>query len=831
MQRTGEALSRPRSSDPAASRRFICVHGHFYQPPRENPWLEEVQIQPSADPYHDWNARITAECYGPNATARILDDRGRIANVVNNYASISFNFGPTLLSWLERHDPRTYRAVLDADVLSRERFSGHGSAMAQVYGHAILPLCNERDRQTQVRWGITDFEQRFGRAPDGMWLPETGVDIASLESLAAHGIRFTVLAPSQASFIRRIGESDWIDVGTGTIDPRMPYRVFLPSGATIDVFFYDGPISQAVAFERLLARGERLASRLMQAFHPNSDAPQLVHIATDGETYGHHHRFGDMALAYALRTIERQGQARLTNYAEYLALNPPTYEARVHERSAWSCAHGLGRWTEDCGCAIGTEPQWHQRWRAPLRAALDGLRDELSPEFERRASRIFGDPWGARDRYIDVVMNRSRDNVERFLAAEARRALGDDERSEALGLLEMQRHALLMYTSCGWFFDEPSGIETRQILQYAARAAQLAEELFDGPFEARFVERLERVPSNLAEFGNARTVYERRVRPTRFGPERVAADRAASWLFHDGEATKAGPAYHVREIDRQTFEAGPSRLIVGHVTVESKITLESSDLVCGFLHLGGHNLEGGVSTNQGREGYARLVEEVAEVLPRADVAETRQTLERHLGALTYSLRTLSRDQQRRIVDRILTSTVEETEAVFERLNREHAPLMRFLSSQDTTAPRVLRATADLALNTRLRRDLARADADPRALRRLLAEARDEAVELDGERLAYALRGNVEDKLARLSRDGDDILLLERLTETAALLGELPYEINLARAQIDFFELVRATYPELKNAARRGDPGARRRIEAYRSLGDALRVVVEPGDVE
>jgi alpha-amylase/alpha-mannosidase (GH57 family) len=793
--------------------------------------LEEVQIQISADPYHDWNARITAECYGPNATARILDDRGRIANVVNNYASISFNFGPTLLSWLERHDLRTYRAVLDADALSRERFSGHGSAMAQVYGHAILPLCNERDRQTQVRWGITDFERRFGRAPAGMWLPETGVDVPSLESLAEHGIRFTVLAPSQAAAVRRLGERDWIDVGTGTVDPRMPYRVFLPSGASIDLFFYDGPVSQAVAFERLLARGERFAGRLMQAFDSNSDAPQLVHIATDGETYGHHHRFGDMALAYALRTIERERQARLTNYAEYLALHPPTYEARIQEKTAWSCAHGLGRWTEDCGCAIGAAPHWHQRWRAPLRAALDGLRDELSPQFERRAASLFGDPWGARDRYIDVVMDRSRDNVERFLAAEARRELGDHERSEALGLLEMQRHALLMYTSCGWFFDEPSGIETRQILQYASRAAQLAEELFGGPFETRLLERLERVPSNLAEFGNARTIYERRVRPTRFGPERVAADRAASWLFQNGEATEAGPAYRVREIDRQAFEAGPARLIVGHVAVESTITLESSDLICGFLHLGGHNIEGGVSTDRGKAGYARLVQDVAEVFPRADVAETRQALQRHLGPLNYSLRTLSRDQRRRIVDRILTSTVEETEGVFERLNQEHAPLMRFLSSQDTTAPRVLRATADLALNTRLRRDLERQDADPRALRQLLAEARDEAVELDGERLAYALRSNIEVKLARLSLGGDDVLLLERLAETAALLDELPYEINLARAQIDFFELARTTYPELKNAARRGDPGARRRIEAYRSLGDALHVVVEPGDVE
>jgi len=822
-------LSSAGSSGTAANTRFICIHGHFYQPPRENPWLEEVELQASAEPYHDWNERITAECYGPNANARILDERGRITHVVNNYAAISFNFGPTLLSWLERHDAETYRAVLDADRLSQERFSGHGSAMAQVYSHPILPLCNERDRRTQVRWGIADFHRRFGRQPDGMWLPETGVDSASLESLAAHGIRFTVLAPSQAAAVRRIGETSWVDVDAGTIDPRMPYRLDLPSGASIDLYFYDGPVSQAVAFERLLARGERFAGRLTQAFDPKSDSPQLVHIATDGETYGHHHRFGDMALAYALHTIERQRLARLTNYAEYLELHPPSHEVRIHERTAWSCAHGLGRWSDDCGCAIGARPEWHQRWRAPLRTALDGLRDELSTRFERRASLILGDPWGGRDRYIDVVMDRSPDNVEQFLAAEAGRGLESGERVELLKLFEMQRHALLMYTSCGWFFDEPSGIETRQVLQYASRAAQLAEELFGEPFEARFLELLERVPSNRPEFGSARTIYERKVRPTRFGPERVAADRAAASLFEDDTRTVAGPAYRVREIDRQVYEAGSTRLIVGHVAIESTITFESSDLVSGFLHFGDHNLEGGVNPYRDQDRYQRLLDEVAEAFSRAEVPEIRRLLERHLGGLPYSLRTLSRDQQGRIIDRILTSTVEETEAVYERINREHAPLMRFLSSLETMAPRVLRANADLVLNTRLRRELERADPDPQTLRRLLDEARAEAVELDGERLGYALRRSIEGMLERLTRNCDDLELLERLVGTAALFGDLPFDTKLARAEIHFFELVRTIYPALADAARRGDLGARRRIEAYRSLGDALRVVVEPDD--
>ncbi|HEX6178101.1 MAG TPA: glycoside hydrolase, partial [Thermoanaerobaculia bacterium] len=323
--------------------RFVTIHGHFYQPPRENPWLEGVETQDSAKPYHDWNERITAECYEPNATSRILDPRERILRIVNNYASISFNFGPTLLSWLAERAPDTYAAILDGDRLSRNRFSGHGSALAQAYNHIILPLANERDKRTQVRWGLRDFESRFGRRPEGMWLPETAVDVATLEALAAEGIAFTILAPHQALRTRKVGEKSWTNAN-GSLDPTMPYLIYLPSGRTIAIFFYDGPISRAVAFEQLLARGEALAHRLTGAFDPSRKHAQIVHIATDGETYGHHHRFGDMALAYALQYIEKEKLARLTNYGEFLEMHPPTHEVEIAEDTAWSCAHGVERW-------------------------------------------------------------------------------------------------------------------------------------------------------------------------------------------------------------------------------------------------------------------------------------------------------------------------------------------------------------------------------------------------------------------------------------------------------------------------------------------------------
>ena len=313
--------------------RSICIHGHFYQPPRENAWLEAVETQDSASPYHDWNERITAECYGPNASSRILDARDRITKIVNNYSSISFNFGPTLLSWLEEREPDTYAAIIHADRVSRERY-GHGSAIAQAYNHMIMPLASPRDRRTQVRWGVRDFERRFGHRPEGMWLPETAVDIDSLEALAEEGIRFTILEPGQAAT---------------PIDPTMPYRYQLPSGKSIIIFFYNGPISRAVAFENLLARGEDLAHRLLAAFDDESDHAQFVNIATDGETYGHHHRFGDMALAYAIDYINERKLARTTNYAAFLTEHPPENDVQIIERTAWSCAHGVGRWESDCG--------------------------------------------------------------------------------------------------------------------------------------------------------------------------------------------------------------------------------------------------------------------------------------------------------------------------------------------------------------------------------------------------------------------------------------------------------------------------------------------------
>lgn len=481
--------------------RFICIHGHFYQPPRENPWLEAIAYQESAYPFHDWNERIHAECYAPNAHAEILDEKGLTAEWVNNYSKISFDFGPTLLSWMESKAPDTYRAVLEADKISQEKFSGHGSAMAQCYSHMIMPLANSRDKYTQVYWGIRDFEFRFKRLPEGMWLPETAVDLETLQIMADLGIRFTVLAPHQAGRLLnlegRVEQNDELDI-------YRPYQIKLAAGRSINVFFYNGSLSQSLAFENLLQDGKCFAERLMHT--GNNGSPQLLSVATDGETYGHHHKFGDMALAYALKYIDSHTDARLTNYAEYLEKFPPLQEIEIIENTSWSCAHGVSRWKNNCGCETGGHPDWNQNWRTPLRDALDWLQAKTESIFIDFSKDLIRNPWDTRNSYIDICVNWH--NRETFLADHSLSRLELSDKDVVLKLLELQRNSMLMYTSCGWFFNDISGIETEQILLYAGKAIQLAEEISGENLEPRFMELLEQAESNIPEKGNGALIYK-----------------------------------------------------------------------------------------------------------------------------------------------------------------------------------------------------------------------------------------------------------------------------------------------------------------------------------
>jgi alpha-amylase/alpha-mannosidase (GH57 family) len=487
------------------------VHGHFYQPPREDPWTAHVPVESNAFPFHDWNECITVECYRPNAVARILEHDATPGLIVNNYAQISFNFGATLLEWLAEEAHDVYEAILQADRASVVRFGGHGCALAQGYAHAILPLANDRDRRTQVVWGIRDFEHRFGRTPEGFWLPETAVDTPTLETLAEQGIAFTVLAPRQALRVRHPGDA-WRDVDEHSIDTTRPYRVNLPSGRSIAVFFYDGRLSRAVAFENVLRSGEELASRLVESCG-NGEGPRLGHIATDGETYGHHHRFGEMALAFALQQIEEQQIATLTNYGQFLDIAPPTDEAQIVEASSWSCQHGIERWRANCGCKGGEHPEYTQEWRAPVRDAFNWLASHLATRFEAIAAGYIRDPWSARDAYIDVVCTPTA--ADAWLESTALRSLTGTEASRILTLFESQRQAILMFASCAWFFEDVAGIETIQALRHAARAIELSQQAC-GPddTEQRFTRLLALARSNNPSEGTGADVYARHARRT-----------------------------------------------------------------------------------------------------------------------------------------------------------------------------------------------------------------------------------------------------------------------------------------------------------------------------
>jgi alpha-amylase/alpha-mannosidase (GH57 family) len=804
--------------------RYICIHGHFYQPPRENAWLEFVELQDSAYPYHDWNERITAECYAPNGMSRIIDGDSQILKITNNYARISFNFGPTLLAWLKEKEPETYRSIIDADKESQQHFSGHGSAIAQAYNHTILPLSTGRDKRTQILWGIRDFEFRFGRKPEGMWLPEAAVDLEVLDILSEQGIRFTILSPYQAKRTRKLRGRAWRDANGGPVDPSMPYEVRLPSGRRITVFFYDGPISQAIAFERLLERGENLADRLISAFSDARTWPQIVHIATDGETYGHHHKRGDMALAYALHHIESNNLAKLTNYAEYLDRHPPMQEAEIWERSAWSCAHGVERWVSNCGCNSGGHPDWNQEWRTPLREAFDWLRDAIAPRFEEKAREIFHDPWAARNAYIDVVLDRSPDNVDRFFKEQANHELNDDEKILALKLMEMQRHAMLMYTSCGWFFDELSGIETTQVIQYAARTLQLYHEIFGDSLEAMFLDRLELAKSNIPEHKDGRVIYEKFVKPAMVDRRKVAAHYALLSLFEHPEQEKKVYCYRVQLHDLQASEAGRSKLVVGKVRITSEITLESDVFSFGALHMGDHLMNCGVGIYRGDEDYNNLKRELSDPFSRADFAEVIRILDQHFGGSTYSLRSIFRDDQRKTLNLVMQSAIAEAESAYRQIYETHAPMMRFVTDLNVPAPRAFSMAAEFALNSSLRAafedpenlDLARVNA-------LLGEARRDNIPLDGATLGFALRRAIKRLSEKLMANPADLELMKKLEAAAGLTHSLPFEVNVWRAQNNYYQMLQNAYPEWIQKREQGDPIANEWVEHFVGLGRNLSV--------
>jgi alpha-amylase/alpha-mannosidase (GH57 family) len=801
---------------------YVCIHGHFYQPPRENPYLEAIELQDSAYPYHDWNERITAECYAPNAASRIVDAENRIVKLVNNYAHISFNFGPTLLSWMKELVPNVHAAIVEADKDSRQRFSGHGSAIAQGYNHMIFPLANRRDKVTQVKWGIADFESRFGRKPEGMWLPETAADTETLEVLAEHGILFTILAPRQAKRVRSKRSGRYHDVTGSRIDPAHPYLAKLPSKKRLNLFFYDGPISQAVAFEGLLSDGKRFADRLMSGFSETRAFPQLVHIATDGESYGHHHRFGEMALTYALEEIQNNNAAQLTNYGEYLEKNPNEDLVEIVENSSWSCVHGVERWRSDCGCNSGGHP-WNQQWRGPLRDALDWLRDRLAPIFESRLSRYVRDPWAARDGYIQLILDRSEESRAAFFAEHAARQLNEEEQTDVLKLLEMQRHAMLMYTSCGWFFDELSGLETVQVIHYAGRALRLAEDCSGESIEAEFVQHLAAAKSNLAEHGDGARIYEKWVKPAVVDIPRVAGHYAISSLFETyGDKTRI----YCYEADRLRYSVdaeGKMRLATGAAKFKSAITGESAELAFSVLHLGDHNVSAGVQPVEqfSEDNQSKLVNAFAQ----AETAEVIRLLDQVYGKHMFSLRQLFRDEQRKIANLILADSVNSAAAVYRTFFESQAPLIRFLNGLDIPVPNALKSAAEIALNNQLQQALDKPELDFDLIRGLLREAASEKITLDATTLEYKVRKRLEADAAAFAADPSDLAAAERMMKLMELFPSLPFPVTLWEAQNLSFRPLVTAYQQNGWHAQNPDPAALQRHEELKRLASQLHILL------
>ena len=829
--------------------RFVCIHGHFYQPPRENPWLEEVETEDSAYPYHDWNERITAECYAPNATSRILDSNKKIIDIVNNYAKISFNFGPTLLAWLEQNNKEVYQAILKADKESMNRFSGHGSAIAQVYNHIIMPLANSRDKHTQVIWGIKDFISRFGREPEGMWLPETAVDLETLEILAEQKIKFTILSPKQASRIKPVNDTQWTDVSRGGIDTSMPYLCRLPSGESIAIFFYDEAISQEIAFSNLLENGEVFANRMIRYFSQYQKQSGLLNIASDGETYGHHHRFGDMALAYALYLIESKNLASITIYGEYLSKNPPTHQVEIIENTSWSCTHGIERWREDCGCCTtgsivqmtASNPFVHsaardrpiavkscglvsrQKWRAPLREAMDWLRRTLVSLFDDRMSQFVTDPWRARDDYIDIILNRSPKNIELFFSKHAIRSLSDKEKVEVLKLLEIQRNGMLMYTSCGWFFDDISGIESVQVLRYACRAMQLVREVAGVDPEPDFILILKKAPSNVPEYKDGAQVYRNFVQTSVVDLSRVGFHYALSSLIVDSPEKIRIKNYTLKNEDYHKTESGELKLAIGKVFLYSDITWEENTLLFAVLHLGNHNFMGGAIEFTDDKKYFFMRDKLLDDFSKSDIPGMILCLEDNFGSRFYSLWDLFRDGQRKVLYSILNSTLSDMESSFRHIYNQFLPLLHAMREMQIPPPKVLEDPVWYIINLDLKKVLSDSNPDTQRLAVLVDEMTKGKFEPDTETLNFTASIAITNLMQRLFENPDDLILMEKVANVFKILSPLSLKYNFWESQNDYFHIGQKKAAIMQALSVSGDTSARQWTRLFEELGVYLGV--------
>ncbi|NET46807.1 DUF3536 domain-containing protein [Okeania sp. SIO2B3] len=791
---------------------YVTIHGHFYQPPRENPYLDAIERQPSAAPNHDWNERILHECYRPNAFARILSEQGELVGIANNFEYLSFNIGPTLMSWLERHDMEVYQKIIEADRKSCQRLDGHGNAIAQAYNHIILPLANERDKYTQIRWGKEDFRSRFGRDPEGMWLAETAIDYPTLEVLVAEGIHFIILAPSQAERCRPFPSSEnenpeWIEVGGSQIDPTRPYRCFLPNNSDnsteipyIDIFFYDGPISRDMGFNDVLNSSHNFAGRLGQAVRGDHRPSQLISVATDGETFGHHKSGTEKCLAYAFLGEFPQREWKVTNFAHYLSISSPTWEVVLKPVTAWSCSHGVDRWQDDCGCGGGGT--WNQKWRRPLRDSLNWLRDQFVDIYEDLGRHFFNDAWAARDEYIKVILDRSIANINNFFSKHQSHDLTDIEKVDALRLLEMQRHSLLMFTSCGWFFDEISRPEGTQILRYASRAIELAEDVsgVQLELEKEFIGRLALAPSNVELFKTGDEVYRQLVATAKISLEQVAAHYAINSLFTTYTREQRIYCYNAKQHDYQMRRMGNLSLAVGQLELVSEITLECKNFVFAVLHLGGWDFHCCIRPFSGQIVYNKLKQKLFDALQEASIANVIMTMSELFGECSFSLKDLFAEERQRIMGLLSQETLNRLDQLYSQVYRDNYSIMMAFHRDNLPVPQELQVAAEVALGHKFLtsvRGLEAESSDGKLSQNHLADLEALATEVGQQQCRFhnlevkeALERLIVSSLRHILHDHEhhnveeDIYNLERIIEVG---DRLNLGLSLTNAQEIYFQ--------------------------------------------
>ncbi|MFP3868977.1 MAG: DUF3536 domain-containing protein, partial [Desulfobacteraceae bacterium] len=772
----------------------------------------------------------------PNGCARVYDGQRRILDIINNYEKISFNFGPTLLTWLELYAPLTYQRILAADRLSRERL-GHGNAMAQAYNHAILPLAAPRDRETQVVWGLKDFEHRFGRRAEAMWLPETAVNYPTLATLREHGMKYVILSPHQARRVKPLDGGAWEEVQAHTLDTTQAYRALLPDASGvpdphqyIDVFFYNGSVASDLSFGDLLKDSQQFASRLVEGFHNDLPRPQLLSVATDGENYGHHHKFGELALSHVLDKVLPQRGFILTNYAAFLAANPPRRRVEVDlgpkgEGSSWSCAHGVGRWQEDCGCATGGPPDWNQRWRTPLRQAFDYLNGRLAQIFEKEGAKYLKDPWAARNDYIEVILDRREEIVAGFFSRHGVKGLAREAWFHALRLLEMQRHALLMYTSCGWFFNDLAGLETIQVLKYAARALQLGQYFSREALEEPFLRRLEQAASNKPEEGNGRDIYLRRVKSAVVDFPKVVNQWAISWL-KNRERQCPHRIYHfqVKALEQEVRTQGTLVLASGRVQVTSGITWRREALDFFTVYLGSYLYRTQVLPNHGDADFQSLKRELFEVLARTPENLVPFLADR-LGERYYTVRDIFQEEKEQLFLDLLAENREEAVANLAHYFEEAAPVLRAMAAEGLLLPRLYQSIGAITLNRRLVNILRRLERQPELLPTseelsdLLQDADLFGFKLESREGAQILQRILHRLLSELEADFQP-QAADNLINFRQIQRRIPITLDVVEAQNYFLALLKKNFPALAARVEK-NPEARKLADTVTQIAQAL----------